>query len=367
MAELNFVDADPEKVQNRLIANFERLADRKLQPADPVRLFLLAAASEITQMRADMNIAARQNLLRYARGEVLDYMGDAVNTPRIGAVAAQVPIRFTLSTVQRVPITIPAGTRISPRAGLYFAPKTNVIVPPGLTEVDAVCECLTAGEVGNGWLTGQINTIVDPVQWLATAVNTAKSAGGAEKESDDQYRARIRAAPESFSVAGPKGSYEHWVRAVSPDIIDVLVQNAAPGKVSVVALMKGGIAPSEEIKTAIRTKLNDTKIRPLSDEVIVESPVEIKYDIRVDYWIDEEHADNLESIKKAVNASVEEYVVWQKSKLGRDLNPDELIKRMLQAGAKRTKLTSPTFTKIPPNSFASAYWKIYNYAGVEDA
>ncbi|MDT2242281.1 baseplate J/gp47 family protein [Paenibacillus larvae] len=59
-------------------------------------------------------------------------------------------------------------------------------------------ECSIAGDVGNGFLPGQLNVLVDPIPFIQSVTNTTESAGGAEEETDDSYRERIRSAPESF-------------------------------------------------------------------------------------------------------------------------------------------------------------------------
>ncbi len=43
----------------------------------------------------------------------------------------------------------------------------------------------------------------------------------------------------------------------------------------------------------------------------------------------------LSAIQTAVQAAVNDYVAWQQAKIGRDINPDELIKRVRDAGAGR--------------------------------
>ena len=39
-------------------------------------------------------------------------------------------------------------------------------------------------------------------------------------------------------------------------------------------------------------------------------------------------------------------MIWQSGKLGRDIVPDELIRRVLEAGAKRCVITSPSYTVL---------------------
>ncbi|EJX4857691.1 baseplate J protein, partial [Salmonella enterica] len=51
-------------------------------------------------------------------------------------------------------------------------------------------------------------------------------------------------------------------------------------------------------------------------------------------------------IQSEVSKALEEYKLWQRSVMGRDINPDEIISRFKNAGAKRLEITSPVFTVI---------------------
>ena len=44
--------------------------------------------------------------------------------------------------------------------------------------------------------------------------------------------------------------------------------------------------------------------------------------------------------------AVNDYVKWQCGKLGRDIVPDELVARVIGAGAKRCVITSPVYTVL---------------------
>lgn len=47
-------------------------------------------------------------------------------------------------------------------------------------------------------------------------------------------------------------------------------------------------------------------------------------------------------------------VEWQKEKLGRDINPSQLMKNIIEAGAKRAEITEPVFTKVENTEVAVA-------------
>ena len=51
-------------------------------------------------------------------------------------------------------------------------------------------------------------------------------------------------------------------------------------------------------------------------------------------------------ITAAVNEAVTEYQRWQAGRLGRDINPSRLIQMIVEAGAKRVVVTSPTYTHL---------------------
>lgn len=69
----------------------------------------------------------------------------------------------------------------------------------------------------------------------------------------------------------------------------------------------------------------------------------------------------------AAPAAVDNYVLWQKSKLGRDINPSELIVRVMAAGAKRVAVTAPVFKVTTDTQVAICSTKTVTLGGIEDA
>lgn len=367
LPDINFIETDPELITNEIIIAYEAIAKKTLSPADPVRLFLLSIASMIIQQRTLINQVAKQNLLRYATGDYLDHAGARVETSRIPAQVAQVTVRFTLSSPQLSVVTVPLGTRVSPDGQLFFETIEVKEIAIGNTYVDVLCECTEVGEVGNGYAPGQITTIVDPFQWLASVTNTTTSVGGAEQESDDNYRERIYLAPESFSTAGPEGAYVYWAKTANIDIVDVSVLSPNPSEVVIRPLLKGGEIPAQPILDAVLAVVNDKKVRPLTDDVSVVAPSAVQYDVTATYYIDSANSANSPTIQAAVNTALNDYLIWQKSKLGRDIDPSELIYRLKQAGAKRVAVTFPVYTALDNTQVAADDVVSLTYGGLEDA
>ena len=121
------------------------------------------------------------------------------------------------------------------------------------------------------------------------------------------------------------------------------------------------------MRSQVLKVVNSDEIRPLTDKVTIKSPDVIDYKVEFDYYINKADEININSIKAKVQTAVNEYVEWQKNKLGRDIIPDELIKRLKLAGVKRTVITSPVYKKLEPHQFAKCNTNVViNYLGVED-
>ncbi|GAV21619.1 baseplate assembly protein [Carboxydothermus pertinax] len=366
LPEIEFVSTDVTQIEENIITVYEGVSGRKLAPGDPVRLFLQAIAAIIAQQRVLINYAAKQNLLAYAEGVYLDHIGARVRTERLPAKAAQTTLRFTLSSPQPQAVVIPAGTRATPDGQIFFATVEETTVPAGTTQIDVLAECTTPGTVGNGWLVGQINKLIDPLPWIQKVENITSSSGGVDEEDDENYRERIRVAPESFSVAGPEDGYRFWAKSAHQSIVDVSVTSPAPGQVEIRPLLENGEIPSQEILDAVSAICNDKKIRPLTDQVLVIAPEVVTYNVELTYYVAQENATLVTSIQEAVTKAVNDYVIWQKSRLGRDVNPSELIARVMAAGAKRVEVISPVFTQIAPTQVAIAGTVSVQYGGLED-
>lgn len=367
LPDIQFVPVEPEEIKNGIITVYEAISGKKLFPGDPIRLFLLAQADIIIQQRMLLNDAAKMNLLRYARGDYLDHLGALVETPRLQATAAVATVRFTLSAPRPDVVAIPAGVKVTPGNGLYFSTEKAAEIAAGELSADILCFCDEPGATGNGFLPGQINVLVDPQPFIGSVANVTASAGGTDAEADDPYRNRIYTSPERFSVAGPAGAYEYWARTANPGISDVRVFSPAPTEVEVLVLMAGGELPTQDILDAVSEAVNDRTVRPLSDKVTVSAPAAIQYDVDFTYWIDSERVADALSIQAAVRAAVQDYVAWQKLRIGRDINPSELTRRIMNAGARRVEVVSPAYTVLENTEIALVETDIsMHYGGIED-
>ena len=373
LPEINFVTADKEVVENEIFALYTTITGRKLAPADPIRLFLLAITNIVILLLNRINDTGKQNLLAYARGANLDHIGIALGVERLQATGAVTTMKLTASMARPEGIAIPKGTRFTSGDGAFFALTEPYYLSANETSILVKAVCTEASVKGNGYPIGSITTLVDPIPYIASVTNTTISEGGADVETDDAFRERIREAPESFSCAGAEGAYEFFTKKASALISSVKVVSPKPGDVVVYPGLVSGEIAKAEILTLVETALTDKKVRPLTDNVSVKAPIAKNYSINLQSYIDSDNAYYADTIKARVDEAVTDYTKWQSGKVGRDIIPSELIRRIMEAGAKRVTVNSPIFTVVKDGRKEDGYQvelaqctgKTIIYGGVE--
>ena len=223
------------------------------------------------------------------------------------------------------------------------------------------------GTVGNGFTPGQVSKLVsDEFLYFKEVANTTTTAGGSEEESDTAFYNRMRESEESYTTAGPRGSYAYHDKSVSSQISDVSAESPEDGVADVRIMLYGGKLPDKELIDRVQEYLSADDIRPMTDKVIVAAPDTIEFDIEATYYIPRDKAATTKEIKQAVELATENYTLWQTSKMGRDINPSYFNAMLMESGIKRVDITTPVFTEIPKGSVAVLRNCNVTFGGVED-
>ena len=374
LPEISFIEGITyEGILNEMVADFETKYTEetgrkiKLRPGDKEHIHLRVLAGQYYQMYQQLDYAAKMNLLKYSKGDFLKHLGAFKKTFIQEPRAAAVKVRFTLSEVRKDVIYIPEGTRVTAGDGVYFATDDYAEVAAGESYADVTCTCETAGDIGNNYQPGTIEIIVDPVPYVKSVVNVTKSDGGSGEESEESFRERIFLAPSSYSVAGPADAYEYWVKQYNNAAIeDVKIYEPVEAVVDIRILLQGGALPSETFCSGCLQYLKDNPIIPLTDNNYVLPPDVVGYDLKATYYISRSDINNVKSIQDSIEAAKDTYLNWQRTKIGRDLNPDALIEFVRAAGGKMCVIESPVFTMIPETSVAQEKTVEFVYGGIED-
>ena len=362
MAEFDFIDVDSAKIYTNILTTLMSYCREPLYPGDERRIFGEAITLVFVSLFAEFNDKMKQRTLQYARGEVLDALGERYNITRIEASSASATFRFSASQVRNDNIVIPSGTRVTADGSAYFATQETAVLPAGEQYVDLVCVCESTGAAYNGFTAGSVSTLVDLIPFVASATNITDTAGGDDgepytTEGDDKFRERIRLAPSALSTAGPESAYRYFVMSADPDIIDVAIvcPENEPNTVNIYPLMTNGELPDESVLQKVLDVLADD-VRPMTDKVSAMAPAAVTYDVEIKYYTTKDNeAATIEAVE-GVGGAIEQYNAWQTTKLGRDIIPDQLRRFILApttgTGALWVDIVKPTLTELSKSQVA---------------
>lgn len=370
--EISFTDnVTLEEIRTKMINDYQDMYFQQtgekviLSLSDPNRLILYSCALQIYQSMQFIEQAGKQNLLTYAYGSYLDNLGALKRITRSQGSPSLSIVKFTLSRFQQNVITIPEGTRVTAGDDIYFYTTETKEIAIGDLYTDVPVKCTEIGIKTNEYDIGSINILVDPIPFISSVSNIVKCYGGSDIESDDSLAERIFLAPSSYSTAGPDDAYTYWIKTLNSNVIDVKVTSPSAVTVDIRFLLSNGELPSEDVINSMQQLLSDKTIRPLTDNVIVNAPNTVDYSINAEYFIFESDRKQAAAIQQKVNEAVNEYILWQKTKIGRDINPSMLMKKMVTAGAKRVEISAPIFKSISEISVANLIESTVIYGGIE--
>lgn len=349
---LDFINIDVDQIEADAKQIIEETLGYEIAPANPIWLLFKSLLAIILSLLTLLNFCAKMNLLAFASGAYLDAIGSLVGCERIPATAATTTVQINLSAARLVSTTIAQGTRITADNQTFFSLDEAVVFLPGETQKTSTATCLTLGEIGNGFAPNELSQIVDPQPFLQSIENVTTSDGGSDAEDDESLRERIHQAPESFACAGPVGAYVARVKEVSPLIADVTVTSLAPQHVDIYFSTSNGPLPSDQLIDMVQEHLSAKTIRPLNDIVTVHQPEQVTYTLDVTCYISNDDSANAAQIISKAETAVDDFITYQTSKLGRDLNPSKLISLLMAAGVKRVQVDSPAFTVVDQKSVA---------------
>ena len=133
------------------------------------------------------------------------------------------------------------------------------------------------------------------------------------------------------------------------DFLVDIITRALEGCVKIVPLLEGGGIPDAAMLTKVLDVVNAKDIRPLTDKVSAVPPEVETYDIEIVYYTTPKNEAEVIANVEGTGGAIDRYNEWQVAALGRDINPDQLRKRILSpswgenlTGAFRVDVVKPT-------------------------
>lgn len=158
-------------------------------------------------------------------------------------------------------------------------------------------------------------------------------------ESNDSLRRRVQLSFEGFSTAGPEGAYVFHSLGSDARVLDADARSPTPGQVVVAVLSNvgSGVAPSD-LLAAVNATLSDEDVRPLTDQVLVESAEIVNYAIAAQLTL--YPGPDATVVLNAANAAAAAYTEVN-HRLGRDVTRSGLFAALHQEGVQNVLLSSP--------------------------
>jgi len=159
-------------------------------------------------------------------------------------------------------------------------------------------------------------------------------------ESDGAYRRRLLLAYDSWSTAGSEKSYVYHALEASPDISDATAINQHAGVVLITVLSgEGDGTASATLLSAVDAALNAERVRPLTDQVTVQSAAVTTYQVRADLTLREGPSPSV--VAPEAQAAAEEYT-RTRHRLGKDVVLGAIEAALYVEGVERVTLLEPT-------------------------
>ena len=225
MSEINFIETDTKTILEEVLETLENGVNEPLYGGDERRIFGEALAQVVVAVYNKVNDSCRQRLLKYARGTVLDALGENRDVFRRSPTSATTTLRFSVNEPVASNIIIPAGLRVTGDFELYFLTDSTVVLPAGSDYVEVTATAENGGTEYNDIDPGALISIVDvsDVPLIDYVTNVDITTGGGDEEGDEAYRERIRTAENRLSTAGTAKAYKYWALAANPLVSDAVV------------------------------------------------------------------------------------------------------------------------------------------------
>lgn len=170
-------------------------------------------------------------------------------------------------------------------------------------------------------------------------------------ESDEDLRRRVVLAPEGFSVAGPEGAYIFHALSADGDVLDAAAASPSPGQVVVTVLSRlGNGMASAALLAAVTARVGADNVRPLTDQVLVQSAEIVGYQVEAQL-ITYEGPDSALVLAQA-KANLAAFVEAQR-KIGRDITRSGIMAALHVGGVHSVNLVKPAANIIVSRSQAA--------------
>lgn len=264
---LSFDEGEPDDVWTRILARLQVLQPGLVVESSHIVAALgQAVAGELADLR---------NLVTNVGAAIFKQWGTStLGIPILGAVAAQLPVTFTILEDDSVDRVLPGGTAVGwggapggTPADLSFALVDDLPVPAGTTSVSAILAAETPGAAPNAVPAGPL-VLLSNLSWVTAVAAASAASGGVDAETDEAYVARLSLTAQTISqnpilpadFAQLATDIPGVARAIAVDGWDPDTGgHNVPRCVGIVPLDVNGLPVSDDISDAVETLLDSMR------------------------------------------------------------------------------------------------------------
>lgn len=287
-----------------MAASYEERTGCRPKDGSDIMARLRVVAGEIYQEQAHADYILRQMFPTTAVGAYLDAHAAQRGLSRRAPRKAAGYVNFYPEEEQHGAITIPAGTTLCTADGtLRYATDAAAVLERGAAQVAVHVTAVSPGaayNVGGGY----VNLMVTPVTGIARVFNGSGMSGGADKETDDELRARVL---DSY-VHIPNGTNAAYYKQIAMSVSGVYSASVVgcvrgAGTVDVYACAMG--------ETLTDAKLHEIQVlmdeaRELNVDVLVRHPSEVYVDLCIDLSVQAGY--DFAAVSSEVRRAVSDYI-----------------------------------------------------------
>jgi uncharacterized phage protein gp47/JayE len=176
--------------------------DIKDRDGTAVREFYEPFATQLAELEAEVKKVVDALRINDATGEALDIKGEELGIFRLEATKAAGTVTFSRDTAASKDYIIQQGTRIQTSGidPITFETTEVGTLSSGTTSVDVSVRALEAGSQGNV-APDTITQMVNRPAGVEDVTNANATTGGRNRETDEEYRARIKATIGDIETA----------------------------------------------------------------------------------------------------------------------------------------------------------------------
>lgn len=292
-----------EEILQRMEEEYEQQSNCKIADVSEVGLRMRVLAGELHRLGASLDWLERQAFPQTATGTQLDLHGAQRGILRKPATKATGVVSFSRYLPLSFDLVIPQGTicATSGEPVVEYETVEEVVLVSGELTVEAPVQAVVAGASGNA-AAGYVTTLISVPTGINYASNESAITGGADQESDEEYRKRVLEG-YALSANGTNADYYKQIALQQEGVTMVQAVPRASGAGTVTVYLWGeNAAPSSGVITAVKEVLDrqrevgvTVKVQaaqkiPLSLTIKVKVSDEVSFD-----WAKEEIAQSVKS------------------------------------------------------------------------